>query len=120
MSKEKFHQSLEALFSDLQKDIVSTENHSPQGMAGWTWECDSAGIYIYCSPEIENFLGYSSKALVGKNFSFYCLTPDSSNKIFSLTENLINTSEVEVDYIDSSGNIVPVRLTINPDLDEKN
>ena len=42
---------------------------APQAMAGWTWETDSAGSQVYCSPEVEAVLGYSPQELRGKSLS---------------------------------------------------
>jgi PAS domain S-box-containing protein len=42
---------------------------APQAMAGWTWETDSAGSQVYCSPEVKAVLGYSPEELRGKTLS---------------------------------------------------
>jgi PAS domain S-box-containing protein len=41
----------------------------PQAMAGWTWEIDAAGSYVFCSAEVENLLGYLPQELHGQTLA---------------------------------------------------
>lgn len=35
----------------------------------WTWEIKSDGVFTYCSPQVENILGYTPGEIVGGNFA---------------------------------------------------
>ncbi len=42
----------------------------------WIWEVDAAGIYRYCSPAVEQILGYAPKELVGRKTFFDLFLPE--------------------------------------------
>ena len=48
---------------------------------GWLWESDLDGRYTWCSPEIERFLGWEPRSLLGKEVAGIGLTPESGDKI---------------------------------------
>jgi len=62
----------------------------------WIWETDAQGRYIYCSPAVENILGFKPEDLLGKYF--YDLFPlnvkgkfkQSAFEIFSRKESFNN------------------------------
>ena len=33
----------------------------------WIWEVDKEGKYTYCSPQVENILGYTADEMIGKS-----------------------------------------------------
>ena len=37
----------------------------PQAMAGWAWETDSRGVYVFCSAEVESLLGLPPQEMLG-------------------------------------------------------
>jgi PAS domain S-box-containing protein len=39
---------------------------TPQAMAGWTWETDSTGGVVFCSPEVETVLGFTPQEMRGR------------------------------------------------------
>ncbi len=41
------------------KDIVYS-------MSDWVWEMDAQGVYTYCSPKVQDSLGYPAEELIGK------------------------------------------------------
>ncbi len=49
--------------------VLPADLEAPQAMAGWTWEIDASGTYIFCSAEVENLLGYSPQELQGKTLA---------------------------------------------------
>ncbi len=42
---------------------------APQAMAGWTWETDASGAYVFCSAEVANLLGFSPQELHGQTLA---------------------------------------------------
>ena len=49
--------------------VLPADLEAPQAMAGWTWEVDASGTYVFCSAEVENLLGYSPQELRGKTLA---------------------------------------------------
>src|SRR5690606_4478661 len=35
----------------------------------WIWELDAQGCYSYCSPGVQDSLGYAPQEMIGKHFS---------------------------------------------------
>jgi PAS domain S-box-containing protein len=62
----------------------------------WIWETDTQGHYVYCSPSVENILGFKPEELLGKCFyDLFC--PDcreeykkSAFEVFSRKESFNN------------------------------
>ncbi len=37
-----------------------------ENISDWIWEVDADGVYTYCSPKVEEFLGYKAEEVIGK------------------------------------------------------
>jgi signal transduction histidine kinase/CheY-like chemotaxis protein/PAS domain-containing protein len=88
-----------------------------QEVLGWRWECDASGRFSYCSEEVLNALGIPAERFLGRLFTRYQLSHAS---IDALDEILISSDgeslpvEVDVEYQNSQGVYIPVRLTLMP------
>jgi signal transduction histidine kinase len=52
----------------------------PSSASGWLWECDSRGVLLWCSPEIEKFLGVPPEELIGQDVYTLGLTDESAER----------------------------------------
>jgi PAS domain S-box-containing protein len=48
---------------------------------GWLWEADLQGRYTWCSPEVERFLGWRSRDLIGKEVAAVGFTHESAEML---------------------------------------
>jgi PAS domain S-box-containing protein len=95
--KDRLHKQLGALFTGMsdytpRTGLLNQPRSSlaqPIGPSGWVWECDLDGNYTWCSPEVENFLGYPAGELIGKNITEIGMSPESGSKLAEM----IGTSE---------------------------
>jgi signal transduction histidine kinase/CheY-like chemotaxis protein/putative methionine-R-sulfoxide reductase with GAF domain len=83
MPPAKLRSRLESLFADIEQE-TSSPAEGGLNPRGWTWECDSEGIYTSCSPEVETILGYPPSEFIGK--------PLASSHLHPLSANLLRTA----------------------------
>ena len=52
-----------------EEDLMESEarfRDIAESMSDWIWEVDGNGVYTYCSPKVENVLGYTPQEILGK------------------------------------------------------
>ncbi len=81
MPTGKLRSRLESLFADIEKESSSVLGNGLKYPRGWTWECDSNGIYTTCSSEVESILGYPPEEFFGKHLASAHLHPLSANRL---------------------------------------
>ncbi|HPH94487.1 MAG TPA: GAF domain-containing protein [Anaerolineaceae bacterium] len=82
-----------------------------QTMPGWTWECDTSGIYSACSPDIETALGYLPEECVGQSLAFGL----TDTAIYLLQDALQKGEypfELDLVFLNRSNEMVPARLAV--------
>ncbi len=47
----------------------------------WIWETDWEGLYTYCSPAVENILGFTPEEIVGKRHFYDFFVPESREEL---------------------------------------
>jgi len=54
-----------------------------ESTSDWIWECDSQGVFTYCSPKVENLLGHQPSDVLGRTMFDY--TTPAGRDHFRLT-----------------------------------
>ncbi len=86
-SQENIRSRLESLFAGIKDALPKTGTLSPEPLGqpgssqaqGWIWETDNDGIYTWCSPEVEIFLGIPADDILGQKI--YEVAFDESDKL---------------------------------------
>src|SRR5574341_595871 len=116
MSRKQFqnlhHARLDALFTDLGQETSVLPLTSSQTVTGWTWECDTDGLYIDCSPEVEAILGIPPNEFIGQPIIRFRLAPESSTELKSALDNGVFPIEATVNYIAQNGEPTPTILSV--------
>ena len=112
MSKKVFHSRLESLFTDLRLDSIVQPVDQPPVHTGWTWECDSGGMYTSCSLEVKAILGYTPQELIGQPFTRFALTPNSSSRLESALSRRQFPLEQFLDFLSAKGETISVAFFI--------
>lgn len=89
----------------------------PSETPGWGWECDASGRYIHCDEEVLTALGIPGERFLGRLFTRYQLSPasiDLLDEVLLTAEGETRPVDVEVEYLNSQGIYLPVRLTLMP------
>ena len=117
---------VEPSYPPTSRPAVKIESPAPEQpsreVLGWRWECDASGKFTYCSEEVDTVLGIPSDRFLGRLFTRFQL---SSGSIDALDEILITAdgegrpADVDVEYLNSQGIYVPVRLTLTPILSDE-
>ncbi len=58
----------------------------------WIWEVNPSGNYTYCSPKVEELLGYKPEEIIGKT-PFDLMEKDESDKLRKIFDKLLETQE---------------------------
>lgn len=112
MSKKRFDKRLERLFSEPTPLYNSRLSSKDLSLPGWTWECDSQGKFIACSPEIERVLGYRPESVIGEYLSNFGLPPNSATALKSTLTKGEFPLHLEVQYRTRDGVLLPISLHI--------
>jgi signal transduction histidine kinase/ActR/RegA family two-component response regulator len=103
---------LDALFADLRQETSVLPLTSSQTVTGWTWECDSDGLYTNCSPEVEAILGVPPSEFISQPIFRFRLSQDSSAELKSALDIGAYPIESTVNFIAQSGELIPVILSV--------
>lgn len=57
--------------------------------ADWVWEVDANGTYTYCSPQVEDILGYRPSEIVGKT-PFDLMPPQESERVRDVFKHIVD------------------------------
>jgi GAF domain-containing protein/DNA-binding response OmpR family regulator len=121
---------ISSLFADLEEQAAEVSQKPMTGEArtgstepalvGWTWDCDARGNYVALSADIEAGLGRPAAEFIGQPLVAYGLIPESSNRLQNALKKSDLPVELDVDYLDNHGQIVPVRIYITslPGMDD--
>lgn len=111
MSRDKYNNRLESLFSDPEPHASGHSGHD-QSLPGWTWECDFRGLIIACSPEVEQVLGFRRDDVIGRPLSNFALTPQSASALRAALDMGKFPINQEVRYLTRDGASIPISLHI--------
>ncbi len=99
-------------FSDTKKETAvepMVELGKPT-LAGWRWVCDSQGNFTELSGDVGSGLKRTEAEFLGQPLNAFGLTADSSVRMRNAMEKSDLPLELDVDYVDGEGKIVPVRI----------
>jgi len=103
---------IETLFADLGRETNELQVVSSPTITGWTWECDSEGYYLDCSPEVEAVLGIPAKDFIGQSVPEFRLTQEARSVLKSAMDTGAYPIEVNLNYEGQNGETIPVVLSI--------
>jgi len=103
---------LENLFADLEQETIEESSIGSLTVNGWTWECDSNGYYLSCSPEVLEILGIPAGDFIGQPVMHYRLPADSRESLRSVLGEDTFPIEVKLQYEAMDGNLIPVTMNI--------
>jgi len=112
MSRKPFSSRLDSLFSEPESKHSYSDSDLDQSLPGWTWECDSSGKIITCSPEVEEVLGFRLDDIIGQPLASFALPPDSSLVLLSVLNRNQFPAELDLQYRSRDGALIPVSLHI--------
>jgi GAF domain-containing protein len=109
------HNRIQNLFADL--DLESGPASPPDSplLLGWVWECDGEGRYTSISPEV-NLLGWSAQDFLGQSLATFALDEASQLTLIEYLEKNNYQSSVNIAFINTEDQKVPVTLYILPPL----
>jgi PAS domain S-box-containing protein len=67
------------IFEDAVKAKETSEQRQKElfdNIKGWAWETDAKGVYMFCSRNIINYLGYNTDEIIGKNIFDFISSED--------------------------------------------
>lgn len=112
MSKKKLLNRLENLLVDLEQEASLLPISGDQSIPGWTWECDSNGRYISCSPEVEDVLGIPSADFSGRSLVSFALWPQSATSVQAVFSAGQFPAKLEVSFQCPQGQLVPAKIHV--------
>ena len=123
MSKKKqqspvVQSRLENLFTGLvQEKVDDLPAPAERLLPGWTWECDSDGRYVGCSPEVEAILGVPAREFLGEPLSSFLIPSGPSSAILGAIGNGHGredgrAADVRLSYCTANGDLLPVVIQI--------
>src|SRR5512146_305378 len=110
MPKKKLLNRLENLLTDLGQEASFLPISGDKSLPGWSWECDDQGIYLVCSPEVEDILGIRRQVFLGQPLTSFAIHPDSSSILEAALAAGQFPAEVYVQFLCSTGEGIPTRL----------
>jgi len=115
MPKKRIDKRLSHLFASLETEAnpdTSGSGPSPSAGAlpGWTWACDTAGLYTYCSPEVENALGLEPGSFLGQPLAAYRVAPGDQARLKAALSAARYPLEIAASFIHQDGRSLPVRI----------
>ena len=109
MSKQKkLRNRLNDLFADLSEEAVPTPQEETTAPV-WRWECDPAGAYLDCSPDVGHILGVAPEDFVGQPLASYLLVERSAQQFSTLLSEGHFPAEITLHYQGPANNVVTVR-----------
>lgn len=110
MPKKQLNSRLESLFSSLNQREATLSPESAQSPPGWTWECNAAGQYVNCSPEIAQVLGYSPEEILGQPLQSFGLASQSIVDLCDVLATGPYPAQVELYFKSRPGLLIPIRM----------
>lgn len=87
----------------------------------WIWEVDANGLYTYCSPGVENILGYRPEELVGRKHYYDLFVPDEQESLQELIKGTFQQKQPVKNFVNRNlhrtGKIVYLESSGSPVLD---
>ena len=112
------------LFADLEQEATAfsklkvdgeplrVERPARPAMVSWKWAGDTQGNYVEISPDVATALGRPVGEFIGQPLNKFGLTADSSRRMKAVMTKPDLPLELDVEYLDGEGNLVPVRMYI--------
>ena len=95
------HKHTEITMQRMHDETLKTNtvlNDILESMSDWYWEVDAAGRYTYCSPRVEQQLGYSPAEMLGKH-PFDFMPPEEVPVISGKFREIVQQKERIVDLM---------------------
>lgn len=102
----------EELFTDFEQELPFETFANGGTLPGWLWECDDAGVFVECSPEVEDVLGYSPHEILGQLLTEFGLSAKSARKLSNVLRMGNLPTEISIEYITKNGDQLPVSLFV--------
>jgi len=100
------------LYEDLDIDGHDSNAYQESGPHGWTWECDTEGNYISCSPEVEKILNLPIRVFLGKPMTRFMVKTESQSALEEAFKNGSYPVEVDIQHILLNGSLIRARMCI--------
>ncbi len=117
-------QGLEAAFENVNKEVIASERLKSAALSSSDviWETDYKGRIVYCSPNVDVTLGYSSEELLGKTLYDFMQGDDAvraEQKWKSVIERKDDIRDMVNEYLHKDGHVVILEINANKFLDSK-
>jgi signal transduction histidine kinase/CheY-like chemotaxis protein len=120
MPKKQFFNRLDTFFSALEEREApqpgeQVEVTLPVALTqakSWSWECDAAGSFTACSPELFNTLGFTPDEWIGKSIYKTGIHPNSSAVLKKAIQGALFPVEIEALYCSKTNQWKSIRLSI--------
>lgn len=86
----------------------------PSSASGWLWECDSQGVLLWCSPEIEKYLGVPPDELIGQDIFSLGFTQESAGQFEEAIKSKGAISNLALEALNSDGEKTRILITALP------
>lgn len=91
-------------------------------MGDWVWELDPDDVYTYCSPQVEQILGYTPDELLGRKTPFDLMPPEEARRVQQVRDKTVAVSRIARDVenwnLTKDGRRVCLLTNATPILDE--
>lgn len=99
MSKKNLNSRLNSLFAN----ITSVSNDSLSSLeklviSNWTWEANEDGVYLTCSPDIVDILGFPEETLIGQSLFTTLIVEPDQQLLAQVFENNEFPAELELHF----------------------
>lgn len=103
---------IDNLFEDLEidgHDFIASQEVNPQG---WTWECDTEGNYLACSPEVEKVFKMPARVFLGKPVARFLVKKESQAALEQAFKYGHHPVDVDIQHLLLDGRSLQARLCI--------
>lgn len=118
MSKKPVLNRLDRFFTDLGEKVPAQPEIRSVVLPAWTWQANQDGIYIGCSPEVEQALGVSALKWLGKSIFSFKISSHSAKILQKSLESPSFPVEVDLEFEDKLGKPAVIRMTLFQQISE--
>ncbi|HMD87586.1 MAG TPA: GAF domain-containing protein [Anaerolineaceae bacterium] len=111
MSKKQLYSRLDNLLTNITQDLP-LPLEQPAIQSGWTWECNSEGIFVSCSAEVYDCLGVTPENVCGQSIFTYRIHPESKPELSRCFDRSNLPADITVHMLNKSGRWIITRLYI--------
>jgi signal transduction histidine kinase/CheY-like chemotaxis protein len=112
MSKKRLYSRLENLLTNIEEELPLPKEQPAVVQSGWSWECNSEGIYISCSPEIFDCLGILPESVCGQSIFTFRIHPESKTELSKSFEQGNLPADFTIQMLNNSSKWVVTRIHI--------